>query len=163
MSAKDDNEVSEEMQGAHSSVEEHLNKHTCPVCKGPQSQCDHLFAFIDLTERRLGAGSLGSLFYEVLASQREQNEDWLRHFCDFLESRARCLCYRWDDSDENDMRPMSSSANIWFWAEDPEKAKGLVRDRYFRTGDGSGGNDGTNISKKPGSRKARTGVRGKES
>ena len=112
---------------------QHLSTGTCPVCRGPQAQCNHLLADIDLTFGSFDSGSLNDLYVEICEFEEkmgEANEDGgpLMALYDFLLGKVSD-CHHSDGS-ENLSGPMSESRNVWFWSHDVAGVEKEVRE-YF--------------------------------
>ena len=114
---------------------QHLSSGTCPVCQGPQDQCDHLLADIDLTFGSFDSGSLQDVYTEICSYFEEQTEelegedDPLMSLYNYLIDHFD-LCYESDGSEDLG-RPMSTSSNVWFWDRDVAGAVQMVRDQFL--------------------------------
>lgn len=109
---------------------DHLSKGTCPICRGPQAQCNHLLADIDLTFGSFDSGSLNDVYVEICEFEEitgESNEDGgpLMALYDFLLGKVSD-CHHSDGS-EDVGRPMSESRNVWFWSRDVKGVEKEVR------------------------------------
>lgn len=117
--SEEDVEDSEEEDLAESDAEnawiaQHLRAGTCPICQGPQAQCNHLLADIDLTFGSLDAGSLNDVYVEIC--ELGEKEEPLTALNDFLLDNVNTWYH--SDGSEDLGRPMSESRNVWFWSND---------------------------------------------
>jgi hypothetical protein len=135
---EEDSEESLDVESSESEDEkawfkQHLSTGTCPVCRAPQSQCNHLLADIDLTFGSFDSGSLNAVYVEICEFEEKtggSNEDGgpLMGLYDFLLDNV-IDCYHSDGS-ENLGRPMSESRNVWFWSRNVAGVEKEVRE-YF--------------------------------
>jgi hypothetical protein len=137
--SEEDVEDSEEEDLAESDAEnawiaQHLRTGTCPICQGPQVQCNHLLADIDLTFGSFDSGSLNDVYVEICEFEEkmgESNEDGgpLMALYDFLLGKVSD-CHHSDGS-ENLGRPMSESRNVWFWSHNVAGVEKEVRECFL--------------------------------
>jgi hypothetical protein len=113
---------------------QHLSSGTCPVCRAPQSQCNHLLADIDLTFGSLDSGSLQEVYSEMCdfaaeTGDSEEDDGPLMALYNFLLDGL--TTWYQSDGDEDLGRPMSESSNVWFWDSDVAGVEQRVRDRFL--------------------------------